>query len=175
MRRFGKVSNHNGEGAPSEREALSLSKVCTIRVNNLVSVEYSPIRRHRLDPQRRKSSTHPAPAEFAVAFNGGPNRHQQWLAGGPPLLSWPPEYGRSFPSKKSGAVHAGTKPKCLNERGGEQGQRARAQLPHSFRDRRSRRLWTVGSKLTIGHNEYGIETLSNENFALVALPALTFI
>ena len=106
MRRFGKVSNHNGEGAPSEREALWLSKVCTIQVNNLVSVEYSPIRRHLLDPQRRKSSTHPAPAEFAVAFNGGPNRHQQWLAGGPPLLSWPPEYGRSFPSKKSGAVQS---------------------------------------------------------------------
>ena len=30
------------------------------------------VRRHRLDPQRRKSSIDPAPAEAAVAFNGGP-------------------------------------------------------------------------------------------------------
>ena len=52
-------------GLPSEREALWLSKVCTIQVNNLVSVEYSPIRRHRRDPQRRKSSIDSAPAKTA--------------------------------------------------------------------------------------------------------------
>ena len=70
---------------------------------------------------------------------------------------------------------ARTKPKCFIERGGEQRHRKRAQLPNSFRNRRSRLLWRVGSKLTISHNKIGIETLSNEKFALVALPALTFI
>ena len=41
------------------REALWLSIVCTIQVSNPLSVEYSPIRRHLLDPQRRKSSIIP--------------------------------------------------------------------------------------------------------------------
>ena len=63
MRRFGKASNHSGKEPPSEREALWLSKVCTIQVNNLVSVKYSPIQRHLLDPQRRKSSIMSRPLE----------------------------------------------------------------------------------------------------------------
>ncbi len=67
MRRFGKASNHSGEKPPSEREALWLSKVCTIQVNNLVSVEYSPIQRHLLDPQRRKSLIVSVPCRMGSA------------------------------------------------------------------------------------------------------------
>ena len=57
------------------REALWLSIVCTIQVSNPVSVEYSPIRRHLLDPllgpRRRKLSINPARAETVMAFDGG--------------------------------------------------------------------------------------------------------
>ena len=52
---------------PLREKRLWLSRVCTIQVNNLVSVEYSPIRRHLLDPQRRKSSIIPRP------FDTGPS------------------------------------------------------------------------------------------------------
>ncbi len=67
MRRFGKASNHSGEETPSERKALWLSKVCTIQVNNLVSVEYSPIQRHLLDPRRRKSLIVSVPCRMGSA------------------------------------------------------------------------------------------------------------
>ena len=71
MPRFGKMPNHNGEGLPSEREALWLSKACATCVRHQVFFSGALIRRHRRDPQRRKSSIHPAPAEAAMAFDGG--------------------------------------------------------------------------------------------------------
>ena len=49
-------------------------KVCTIQVNNLVSVEYSPIRRHLLDPQRRKSSINPRPCRTGSGRRSGTGR-----------------------------------------------------------------------------------------------------
>ena len=54
-----------GGGAPSEREALWVLKACATYVRHQVFVSGALIRRHRLDPQRRKLSTHPAPAEAA--------------------------------------------------------------------------------------------------------------
>ena len=59
MRRFGKVPHHNGEGAPSERKALWVSKACTTWLSHPWSERGTPIRRHLLDPQRRKSSIIP--------------------------------------------------------------------------------------------------------------------
>ena len=49
---FRKARNHNGEDSALCERSVVVSKVCTIQVNNLVSVEYSPIRRHLRDPQR---------------------------------------------------------------------------------------------------------------------------
>ena len=63
MRRFGEVLHHNGEGGPSEREALWVLKACATYVRHQAFVSGALIRRHRLDPRRRKVSTHPAPAE----------------------------------------------------------------------------------------------------------------
>ena len=68
----GKSLTTPGRAPPSEREALWLSKACATYVRHQVFVSGALIRRHRLDPQRRKSSIIPAPAEAAVAFNGGP-------------------------------------------------------------------------------------------------------
>ena len=61
---------------PSEREALWWSKACATwcatSVSHPLFVNGPPLRRHVLDPRRRKSSIIPAPAEAAVAFDGGP-------------------------------------------------------------------------------------------------------
>ena len=56
---------------PSDSAELWLSKVCTIQVNNLASVEYSPIGRHRLDPQRRKSLIISLPCRMGSARPSG--------------------------------------------------------------------------------------------------------
>ena len=53
--------------SPSERGALGWSKACATCVRHPPSERWPPIRRHGLDPQRRKSSTHPAPAETVVS------------------------------------------------------------------------------------------------------------
>ena len=64
----GSFRPQRGGAPPSEREALWLSRVCTTQVNNLVSIEYSPIQRHLLEPQRRKSSIISRP--LADGFSG---------------------------------------------------------------------------------------------------------
>ena len=63
MRRFGEVPNHNGDGSPSEREALWWLKACATYVRHQVIFSGALILRHRRDPQRRKSSIRPTPAE----------------------------------------------------------------------------------------------------------------
>ena len=58
--------------APSDSADLQLSKSCTTCMRHPRFVRWPPIRRHRRDPQRRKSSIDPALAETAMAFDGGP-------------------------------------------------------------------------------------------------------
>ena len=49
-----------------------MSNACTTCLRHPPLVRWPPIRRHGRDPRRRKLSTHPAPAEAAMAFDGGP-------------------------------------------------------------------------------------------------------
>ena len=71
MRRFGEVSNHTGEDfTPSERDTQCLPQVGIIQVNYLASVEYSPIRLHLLDPQRRDPTDSLAKGFRRLAHDG---------------------------------------------------------------------------------------------------------
>ena len=56
-----------GRAAPSDSAVLWLSNACTTCVRHPTFVRWPPIRRHERDPQRRKSSIDPAPAEAAVS------------------------------------------------------------------------------------------------------------
>ena len=57
---------------PSEREALWLSKSCPVQVANPTLVKWTPIRRHRRHPQRRKLSIIPRPGSGQDRSGGGP-------------------------------------------------------------------------------------------------------
>ena len=66
--------DYTSEGAPSEREALWLSKACATSCATYVRhppfVRWPPIRRHVLDPRRRKSSiiSRPFEAGFSCSY-----------------------------------------------------------------------------------------------------------
>jgi len=61
--------DHSSEGSPSEREALRWSKACATSVSHLLFVRGPPLRRHVLDPRRRKSSiiSRPLEARFSCS------------------------------------------------------------------------------------------------------------
>ena len=78
MRRFGKVPNHNGEGRPLRERRCGGQKHVTPQCHPPPSERVTPIRRHLLDPQRRKSSIIPGPLKFGfccsnwlIFLNGG--------------------------------------------------------------------------------------------------------
>ena len=50
-----KLSTTTARASPSEREALRSLKSCPAQVSGPTFVRRTPIRRHVLDPQRRKS------------------------------------------------------------------------------------------------------------------------
>ena len=55
-----KRSTTTARASPSEREALWSLNSCPARVSGPTFVRRTPLRRHLLDPARRKSSIHPA-------------------------------------------------------------------------------------------------------------------
>ena len=63
----GIASTTAARAAPSDSAVLWLSIACTIWLSHPTLVRWPPIRRHGLDPRRRKLSIHPAPAEPAVS------------------------------------------------------------------------------------------------------------
>ena len=63
----GKACTTTARAPPSESVDSWLSRACTIQVNNLVCVAYSPIRRHELAPRRRKSSINSLPLDASVS------------------------------------------------------------------------------------------------------------
>ena len=69
----GKVSTTAARATPSDSAVLWLPNACTTCMRHPPSKRGTPIRRHGLDPRRRKLSTRPAPAEGGVvaAFDGG--------------------------------------------------------------------------------------------------------
>ena len=54
--------------APSDSATLWLSNACTTWMSHPTLVRWTPIRRHRRDPQRRKSSIDPAPGASLRRF-----------------------------------------------------------------------------------------------------------
>ena len=62
----GIASTTAARAAPSDSAVLWLPNACTTWMRHPTLVRWPPIRRHGLDPRRRKSSIDPAPAEAAV-------------------------------------------------------------------------------------------------------------
>ena len=62
----GKAPTTTARASPSDSADLQLSKSCTTWVRHPTLVRWSPIRRHELDPRRRKSSIYPASVETVV-------------------------------------------------------------------------------------------------------------
>ena len=68
----GIASTTAARAAPSDSAVLWLPNACTTCMRHPPSERGTPIRRHGLDPRRRKSSIHRTPAGTAMAFDGGP-------------------------------------------------------------------------------------------------------
>ena len=118
--------------SPSESGALGFLKgratSCATYVRHSPFVSGPPIRRHVLDPRRRKSSMVPRPFEAGDACSNWsilstrargrndvrpcPNRHRRWLAEEPLLLNWPlPGLELSRPGERAGYGQDGAGPK----------------------------------------------------------------